>query len=104
MKKSGVSGQDDVRLTTALFNEVKVDHLQEDVGRKFRIYQCCIVLRDVPKYGHPNEFRDFDDSEDRKISEDNKTVADSEDMSNEIGGGSGSDESKQKSTRKTQNK
>lgn len=67
-----MSEHDDVRLATALFNEVKVDHLQEDVGRKFRIYQSWIVLREVLKYDHPKEFRGFKDSEGSKISEDIK--------------------------------
>lgn len=54
MKKIGVLEENKVRLTTALFNEVEVNHRREDVGKKFRFFNWWVVLRDIPKFDHSN--------------------------------------------------
>lgn len=50
LHRSGHSEEDEVRLATALFNNVKVTHPREDIGRSFRFLPCWELLRDLPKF------------------------------------------------------
>ena len=50
MKKSGVNEEDEIRLATALFNKIKVQHPSEDVGRKFKYIEAWMILREMPKF------------------------------------------------------
>lgn len=53
IEKSGVEELEELRLANALFNEVKV-HPREDEGRKIRLYQCWVVLRDLLEFDYLN--------------------------------------------------
>lgn len=55
MKRSGVNEDDEIRLATALFNKIKVNHPQEDVGRKFKYLKAWNILRDLPKFAAGGE-------------------------------------------------
>lgn len=50
MRKSGHSDEDIIRLSTALFNKVKVAHPREDIGKPFRFLKCWELVRDLPKF------------------------------------------------------
>lgn len=50
MKRSGVNDEDEIRLTTALFNKQEVQHPNEDVGRAFRFIDAWNALRVLPKF------------------------------------------------------
>lgn len=50
MKRSGYTEDDEFWVATALFNNRKVDHPREDVGKPFRFLECWSVLRELPKF------------------------------------------------------
>lgn len=55
---------------------MKVIHQREDVGKRFRFFNCWVVLRNFPKFDHPNssgttttEGSDKDDEGDGLVTE-----------------------------------
>lgn len=66
MKRSGVNHEDEIRLSTALFNKIKVEHPSEDVGRKFKYIDAWMILREMPKFS-------VDGLEDKSTSDTNST-------------------------------
>lgn len=53
VKKSGISSEDELRLSTALFNGKKVSHPRENDGKPFQFMRAWMVVRDLPKFDHP---------------------------------------------------
>lgn len=50
LRKSGHSDGDIIRLSTGMFNKMKVSHPREDVGKPFQFEKCWEILRDMPKF------------------------------------------------------
>lgn len=55
LKRSGVNEDDEICLATALFNKRKVQHPNEDIGKRFKYLEAWEVLRALPKYSAAGE-------------------------------------------------